>query len=254
MAKRDALLNQNITREIAHMDFVFNDADNEVAQEMIREINTLGYEFHYLAEIETYKIPGSGCIISKYINRFSEEATRAYLVAQIIADSDNVKDCERTVLQLYLHFKSSNDYISEPGVPAPAHIYVRYDNAFKNLRPKKLKDELLTLVSNPRDAFYLPLTTRMLASWKLPGLKDLLVSFLDDSVVTAQSVGIREDSGVFYPSLEFMRRELKFTAIDGLKYYSSAETISLIKQRAIDSDLDIKLAAKKALKAMEKGR
>lgn len=250
MVKKDTLLDLSIKREIARTDFVFNDKDNEVAQEMIREINALGYDFHYLAEIESYKIPGSGNIILKYINKFSEEATRAYMIAQMV--SDRIQDCGKVVLQLYLHFKSSSAYISKPGTPSPAHIYVRYDNAFNALKPKKLKDELLRLAFNPRDAFYLPLTMRMLASWRLPALKNLLISYLNDSTVTAQSVGIYEGDGIFYPSLESIKHELKFTAIDGLKYYPSTETISFIEQLTADSDLNIKMAAKKTLEKIKK--
>lgn len=245
------LLQRSINDEIAYKDFIFNDADYRLLQMMISEINTLGYDVHYLAEIEAFRLPGLGEIIKKYINKYNSEATRAYLIPQMILDK--VDDCAKLVLDLYLHFKHSDEYISKPEKPAPAHIYVRYDNAFKRLKPKRLKKQLIKLVSNPRDAFYLPFTMRMLASWKEEEIKYMLISYLDESSITAESIGLYdEENRPFFPSLASVRRELKFTAIDGLRYYPSIEIMELIKPYTIDSDLDVRAAAERTVKALEK--
>lgn len=245
------LLQRGIADEIAYRDFIFNDEDYRLLQTMIAEINALGYDVHYLAEIEEFRLPKSGEIIKKYINEYISEATRAYLIPQMVIDK--VDDCAKLVLDLYLHFKDSDEYISKPEKPAPAHIYVRYDNAFKRLKPKRLKNQLIKLVSNPRDAFYLPFTVRMLASWKQEDIKYILMSYLDGSSITAGSIGLYDDENrPFYPSLAFVIRELKFTAIDGLKYYPSIEIIELIKQYTIDSDLDVRTAAKRTMRVLEK--
>ena len=153
-----------------------------------------------------------------------------------------------------MHFKSSDEYISAPNKPTPAHIYVRYDNAFNSLKPRKIKNELIKLAYNPRDAFYLPLTIRMLASWKLPELKELLISFLCDTNIKLQDIDLLEESAESFLSLENIRRELKFTAIDGLKYYPSSETITLIEKLVYDSDSDIRILAKKSLKVLTRGK
>lgn len=249
MEINSTLLKKNIEDELAYKDFVFCDSDKIIAQEMIQEINTLGYNFKYIAEIEAYEIPGSGKIISKYINQFSSETTRAYLLYHLVADK--IEKCAEYIFQLYLHFKSSDEYISQKNQPASAHIYVRYDNAFKILKPKRLKEELLRLVHNPRDAFYLPLTMRMLSSWKISEIKELLIIYLEGSEITLENVGLGDNEDGFYPNLNSIRRELKFTALEGLKYFPSVDIMELVKPYAINEDPDIKVAAKKTLKVIE---
>lgn len=250
MIKDKVLLELSIQREKTRTDFIFNDADNATARRMILEINALGYNFNYIAEIVFYKIPGSGQIVLKYVSKFTHEATRAYLISKMV--SDDIQDCEKVVLDLYLHFKSSSTYISEPGAPAPAHIYVCYDNAFKSLKPKKIKNDLTKLALNPRDAFYLPFTMRMLASWKSQEMRQILMSYIDTDWITAEDVGICNDGKEYYPPLEFIRRELKFTAIEGLKYYPSQETTDVITSLLGSGDKDIEAAVKKILKYLAK--
>ncbi len=134
--------------------------------------------------------------MAKYINRFQSESVRCYLIPQIV--SDRVKDCERLAFELYVHFKNSKEYISSPGEPSPAHIYVRYDNAFKALKLKRMKHEPTGVVSNPRDAFYLTLTVRMLASWKIPELEQICFYFLDGSCITNDSLGLPDQDTNYY--------------------------------------------------------
>lgn len=232
-------------------DYCCPEADKALLLELLDDINNcLGTDFHYLAELDAFNVRGSGEIIARYITKFSSESVRGYLVPKLV--SDKVKDCDKLILQLYLHFKLSNEYIALPGEPAPAHIYVRYDNAIKELKPKRLAKELIELAHNPRDAFYLPSTMRMLASWKMPEIKNLLISYSTNDFLTAQDVGIYDSEQPYFPSLEFMKRELKFMAIDGLKYYPSAEAKDIITSLAASTDKDIKSAAKRTLKVLTK--
>lgn len=101
---------------------------------------------------------------------------KGFLIPALVADK--IQGCDKLILQLYLHFRSSNEYIAAPGAPAPAHIYTRYDDAFRRLRPKKLSKDLVALAHSPRDAFHLPFTMRMLASRKLPEMKNVLISYV----------------------------------------------------------------------------
>jgi hypothetical protein len=218
---------------------------------MIDTINEYcGTDIHFLAEIDAYNISGSGIIMVQYLDQFQSESIRSYLIPQIV--SDRVKDCARIVLSSYLHFRNSSEYISAPNKPAPAHIYTRYDNAFRDLKPKKLKDDLLSLAYNPRDAFYLPFTMRMLASWKIPVLERVFSSYIDSSNITHEAIGLPMESENYYPPISFIRKELKFTAIDSLKYYPSESTIKLIYDCTNDQDKDICMAAKKTLHFLEK--
>lgn len=240
-----------IEREQKGLDYICPKADRELLHKLLDEINIYtGTNYHYLAELDAFNISGAGSIVAKYITEFSSEGIKGYLIPQMV--SDKIKDCDKLVFQLYMHFRLSEEYIAKPGEPAPAHIYVRYDNAFKNLKPKRLAETLVELAHNPRDAVYLPLTMRMLASWKLPEMKNLLLSYAANDSISAQDVGIHDGEQVFFPSVESIKRELTFTAINGLKYYPSAEVTDVITSLTSSSDKDIKLAAKRSLMALTK--
>ena len=244
------ILLASIEREKNGTDYICPETDKALLHELLNEINShAGTDFQYLAELDAFNIPGSGQIVARYITGFSSETVRGFLIPQIVAD--RVTDCDKQILQLYLHFKSSDEYISKPGCPAPAHIYVRYDDAFRKLKPKRLAEDLLKLAGDPRDAFYLPLTMRMLASWRLPEMYDLLIRYSSSDKLTAHDVGIYDGGDVpFYPPLEAIKRELRFTAINGLKYFPTSEAIAVIKSFAASADQDIRTAANKTLEAL----
>lgn len=249
MLKYSTLLLDSIEKEKAGMDYRCPEGDKELLADLLLEINHYaGTDLHYLAELDAFHIPGTGRIVAEYIEKFSSESVKGYLIPKLV--SDKVQECDKLILQLYLHFRSSDEYIAPPGATAPAHIYTRYDNAFRTLRPKRLSKELIALAHSLRDAFYLPFTMRMLASWKLPEMKSLLVSYAMSDLITAADVGICDDGRVYFPPLEFIKRELTFTAIEGLKNYPSEEAINVIAPLASSADNDIKAAAKKALKAL----
>lgn len=58
-------------------------------------------------------------------------------------------------------------------------IYYRYDDAFKHLKSRKIKNDLLELAYNPRDVFYLRDTMKMLSSWKNDKMEILLRQYLE---------------------------------------------------------------------------
>lgn len=251
MPNYSKVLIDSIEREKKGVDYIYPKADQKLLHILLDEINSYtDTNFHYLAELDAFNIPGAGSIVAKYITEFSSEGIKGYLISQMV--SDRIKDCDKLVFQLYMRFRTSDEYIAEPEKPAPAHIYARYDNAFKSLKPKRLAKDLIKLAHSPRDAFYLPFTMRMLASWRLPEMKDLLLSYSAKDSFSAQDVGIYDNGQQFFPPLEFMRRELIFTAIEGLKYYPSADVKEIITSFANSTDKDIKSAAKRTLTALTK--
>lgn len=246
--KINILLRLSIEEERSGKQYSCSEGDKDLLRAMMKEINScFGTKLHYLAELDHYHIKGSGEIVAKYSQSFQSESVKAYLIPQMVLDE--TQDCDLLIYQLYMHFKASDEYRAKPGKPSPAHIFVRYDNAFRRLKPKRLKAELLALASHPQDAFYLPLTMRMLASWKLPATEEILLSYLDGSKITAESVGLPPEEEHRFP---FIRRELKFTAIEGLKYYPTERNIALIRSYTNDPDKDISMAAKKTSKYWEK--
>ena len=120
------VLLDSINREKTGLDYICSDQDRAILDRMFMEINTtLNTNFHYIAEIDSFNIPGAGRIMAQYIFKFSSESIRAYLTPQIV--SDKVSGVDALVIDLYRKFKSSREYISPPNEPAPAHIYSRYD-------------------------------------------------------------------------------------------------------------------------------
>lgn len=251
MQNYSKVLIASIEREKKGLDYIYPEEDKELLHQLLDEINHYAStDFHYLAELDAFNIPGAGRIAAKYITKFSSEGIKGYLIPQMV--SDKIENCDKLVFQLYMQFRLSDKYIAEPGEPAPAHIYVRYDDAFRKLKPKRLAKDLMELARSPRDAFYLPFTMRMLASWKIPEMKSLLLSYAANDSFSAQDVGIYDSEKPYFPPLEFMKRELIFTAIAGLKYYPSAEVREIIVSFANSADKDIKSAAKRTLMALTK--
>ncbi len=245
------LLQYLVEQEIAKKEYLTSSEDRRILNEMLAEINCItGSDVHYLAELDYYTIKGAGETIKKYILLYESESVKSYLLHLLVRD--RIENSDKLIYQMYLKFKSSDEYIALPNQPARADIYVRYDNAFRQLKPKRMKTELLALSNNPRDAFYLPFTMRMLASWKIPELEAVFTSYMDSPSITAESVGLPEQSENYFPPLSFIRRELKFTAIHCLRYFPSEDTIELIINCTNDPDKDIRMAAEKSLRFIEK--
>lgn len=245
------LLYDSINDEKKGIDYICQGNDRKVLVDMLAEINMyLGTNLHYLAEIDLLDLKGSGVIMANYLDKFQSDSVRCYLAPQIAADK--VSNGAEILLRSYLHFRDSKEYISLPDTPSPAHIYTRYDNAISKLKPRKLKKDLLTIVANPRDAFYLPLTTRMLALWKVPELERVLMFFLNENNITNELVGLPRGAVDYYPPLSFIRKQLKLMGIDNLKYYPSENVVNLLNMCAKTEDKDITSAINKSLKYIKK--
>lgn len=245
-----SILNDAIRDEIAGVDYTYDEHDKEILKKMFAEINLqTGSKYNYLAEVAELAMHGTGSIMAQYIDSFDSESIRGYLIPHIV--SDRVCCSMEIVLRSYLHFRASKEFISKAGEPSPAHIYVRYDNAFKSLKPKRLATELYAIVKEPRDAYYLPLTVLMLSSWKISDMEELLLAFLDGTSITAESVGLGTDGyEKYYPSLDTIKRELRFTALAGLVHFNTERTIKAIESVVHDADKDIANAARKKLKKL----
>jgi hypothetical protein len=244
------LLNYYIEQEKAKKAYRISEHDAFVLKQMLEEINGMtGSELRFLSELALFSVKGSGETVKKYIDSFDSEEVRSYLLHHMV--SDRIKDCDKLIYNLYLHFKESSNYIPPPGQPGPLAIYGSYDNAFRRLKPKRIKKELLSLAYNPRDAFYLSFTMRMLASWRIPELECLFTSYVDGTNVTPESVGLPTQFDNYYPPFSFIKRQLRFTGIYSLKYYPSESTIKLMENCINEPDKDICSAAKSAMNYIE---
>lgn len=235
------VLQHMIEQEKQGLYYLGDSSDQKMLNEMLAMINKdKDLNLQYLVELDAFHVKGAGEIVAKYITRFSSELIRACLLSQIVLDK--VKDGDKIILELYNHFKRSKEYI----LPSSTYVYVRYDNAFSKLRSKRIKEELLKLVKNPRDVYYLPLTTKMLASWKIPELKSILLEYASLESVVARSYGYWMN----LDDLEFTNKQLVFTVIAALKYYPEEDVIKVLKEFSQHSNPDVRQASKKVLSGL----
>jgi len=237
-------------RERTYQDYIYNDDDKLILHEMLLEVNQFaGTNFEYLAELVNFSIKGTGEIFVKYISRFSSESTRAYLIYQIAADK--VPNCDKLLLELYKHFQKSDWYIGSPG-KSPVHIYARYDTAFKRIPLRQISHDLIEVISNPLDAYYLPLTVRKLASYKLPEMEPILWSYVNETYPELTGHCLSEDIEVYNRYTQSIKERLKKTGIEGLKYYPSEKVQELFLHYVNGADPALRHDAIKYLKFWEK--
>ncbi len=240
------VLQASIEREKNGIGYIYSEQDRNILKLMLNELNlALNSNFQYLAELALQNLVGAGKIFVKWIEKFSSHTIKSILLQQIIIDK--VKDSDFLALRLYNDFKNSNEYIAQKETTAPAHIYIRYDNAFSKLKSQRIQNELLNLMKFPRDAFYLPFTFRMLLSKKLPELEHILISYLDEKNLTCDLLGVDNSDG-YYPPITFIQRELKFSCIYGLRFYPSQNTLKILGDFLNTNDTDIKEATRKTIK------
>lgn len=240
MKGMQSVLRSSIEREKAGLDYCYGPEDRERLQEMLEEGNRkLGTNLYYLAEIDAYDLAGAGEIFCRYIDGFQSESVRAYLLPQIIADK--VPGCDALLLRLYRHFQSSPEFLPVNG-RLPAHIYVRYDNAFRKRKPKKLEAELLTLAQDPVSFFYLPFTMELLARWRAPSMAGLLLAY--GSGKAQLPAAFRQ--GLSERQLAFAERQIRFTVIACSSYFPTEAVAELVEGFARQGDPDLCQAVEKA--------
>lgn len=241
-------IQDQIYKEQHQIDYLYDSGDRALLQELFSCLNrTLGSDYHYLAEIAYQCVPGGSSIVQSFFDRFSSEGVRAYLLPQLLLDKP--LSCDKAVYNGYLRFKNSDAYIAEKGTPAPAHIYASYDNAFKALKPKRLQNELICFANCPRDVVYLPFTMKMVASWRPPDFEKLIIRYLSATKMTQREFGGSIDS---LPNLDYMRKQVLFTAISCAAFYPSERIIELLQGFLNDEDENIRFSSQKALKKIEK--
>lgn len=251
MAVYGKVLQDLIDGEKQGKGYPYSHKDRLTLDDMFNELNCYaGTSFHYMAELDVYDIAGSGTIIARYLWRLETQTARAFLIPQLV--SDRIKDCDKLVLDLYLDYKKSDVCTLDPAHGRSTAVNARYDNAFRRLKPKRLKRELLNLAANPQDAYRLPFTMQMLASWKLPEMYDILLRYANSENTTPEQLGFMADTQERRQHIESIKRDLQFVAIGGLKYYPTPNTIQILSEFLRSPDKDIVLAARKTLKSLEK--
>lgn len=239
--KASIILSMRMKNEL--LDFPSSFEDRNVLNSLLEEINvTHETSFCTIAELASLSISGVGKIIAKYISQFSSKFIKMELLHHMV--TDKIENCGKILLRLYSDYK-----LKVFGMPQyhPC-METAYDNAFWRLRSKRIKNELAVLVSNPIDAFALPFTIRMLASWRVKELREILIEYLE-----IQDSAMGEDLQK-YDNFDFICRELRFSALDCFKYYSSDEAGEIFNRYSENNDADVQRCAKDSLAYMLRNR
>ncbi len=245
MKTKNIILLESIRDEKLKRDFCYSKHDKKILNKIFKQISDeLSINVKYLCELYFLEIPGCGSIINQYIREFESETVKAYIVHHIV--DDRIKDCERILLNLYYSYKKSSEYIGVSKCYSP-FISVIYDNLFKQLKPKTIAHELIELGENPFDYFSLPLTMRMVASWKMYEMYELSVLYLSEDISYIDNFLAKNHNNDWRPTPHFIKRQITFTAIDNLKYFQSNDSYKILKKLSNNTDDDIRYLAKKFL-------
>ncbi len=250
MVDNRTILQAEIMREKNRTAFITCDEDDAVLKEMLQKINAFGYSFQYLAELVNYKIDDKAArVIERFINRFLREGPRGYLVGKL---DINTRENTALIIELYHHFQNSAEYISGAGMPAPSHIYTRYDNAFRKVKQQSYLLGIAELLRTPRDICYLPLTVDYLSRRNVITPENLFKWYNNADTITSADIGLPDDNATYYPPVSYFRRQIKFEVIRSLQYYPSSTSLALLNECTNCGDFDLAASAKKSLKAMQK--
>lgn len=242
--------------------YTFLGDDKNVVRRMCDEINETypdyPYKFNYLTEIERIGLPvGAGTILMKYIHQFESETCRAALLPSVYPDRKIIPGLDRTILDLYYHFRASSFYLLSPGrtperpVVGSGHIYIAYDNALKWATTRKTLPEVLELLKCRREVYILSITERTIAKkWAPPELGEIMAAHLLNTSVTKSDVCLPE-TGICLPNFEHLVEQTCFNAIDCLRYYPSKENLEIIRGYINHKNKELGKYAEKKAKVIE---
>lgn len=205
----------------------YSNKDKTILSEFCSEINfSCNEDIHYLAELDEYYYPGAAEIIVKYLNLFETEEIKSYLIRQIaFSKMDNASI---VILELYNHCKTTKEYLKND-YDTIFTIGCNYDWCFKKIKPKDIKRELLGLVSNPRDAFNLSSTVKMISSWNMLEMEYILKTYLLGGEFDNSEFCVYEKNADSIDLAEFMKSTLIYLGLYGLRYYPSEENLEIVK-------------------------
>ncbi len=208
--------------------FDFSDNDRILLSELCSLINKeLNYDVHYISQLYLYNYYGSGYFIDNYIEKFESEKIKSYLSRQIVGEK--VENCARKIMNLYLHFKTSDEYKT---LDRDINFItcLNYDWDFMELRSKKIKKELLELACNLRDAVYLMGTMKMLSTWRLPEMEIIAKKYLEIEKYTYNDFYINENDPLRDESLRVFKEDLKELGVYCLRYYPTEENKKIVEK------------------------
>ena len=195
--------------------------DYELADKLIEEINTLGYNFKYLTDFNWYKVADKRIvdILKKYILNFNNLGISEDLLN--LVSHKGFFEATQMVLDLY-------ELIKERLNPKYQCECAGCDNALHDIADRRFESQFLEYYKSETDAVRLSLTMELLGKWKNEQAK--LISL----------VHLKSDN-----------REVVFTALDVIKYFKGDKICKeAVSPLCHSKDKDIASLAKKVIKKL----
>lgn len=247
-----AVLNFMITEELRDGKNWYSQADWITFREMLGEVNRkLGTNMIYWSEFSYLRLEGAEEILVEYMDRFESEGIRSEIAFQVCSNPKTKN--ELSPLDAYLMLRKSKLYGFHCDFAEQFVTTNCYDNAILRQKPKKRKYELLDILSNPLDAALLPLTARMVASWKMPEMEPILWKYADDEYLESLDFGLSdEEKIVFQKQIDGHKRSIRFLGYQGLKYYPSEKVDELYQKLLLSEDRAYRDCAKKCMRYLDR--
>ncbi len=139
-----------------------NRHDINMINRMLAEINQLGYNFKFAADLIYREISDMNILrkVQKYIGCFEDEGISAELIS-VIGIKSNIEATE-TIISNYENSSSENKQ-KQAGF---------YDNALYRIKDKRYIEKYLEFMLNDEDFIRLPLVMTLLARWNIPQAKE----------------------------------------------------------------------------------
>lgn len=208
--------------------------DQLIMNELIRDINnSCQVKIRGFSDLCDSYIKGAGLIVAKHINRFHSHLIRSSLIFHLVGNKkyecERVNGCEQIIWTLLGEYRDSVVFVDNS-------IMMEYDSAFAQLKSKRLLNPLLTLAQNPYLFSFFPQTMKMLARWKNPSMKKVVMDyFTKPELIKAQIAmslnRICDDSDPILQR-EYSRWDShgQYTVIICLRYYPSTQVLGKLIQ------------------------
>lgn len=193
--------------------------DYHLIDNLIMDINQLGYSFKFEADLRWREIKDRRIIpiLERYLLQF-ENIDRAEDLVGIVGH-EGFNEATPLVINLYQKIKKQGQKFQCAGC----------DNALYNIKDKGYIGKYLEFAKNEEDVMRLPLTMTMLAKWNIPELKEYFLNYINSQ-----------------------NRDLKFISIECLSYFNNDIMVLESLKKSLDTvDKDIIKAIKKAIKKLK---
>lgn len=213
------LYNDSVQKEIFARKNKNHLYDYSLMDDLIQELNELGYNFTYATDLTYYTLTDKRTIpiFKKFIPKFEDIGFSMSLIPHICYSGN--KDCAKFLIEFCLSCEKQGKM--------SVATYNCFDNALCKIKCREYITEYLSLISPPihRDKFYFLM--ELLSKWEIKEAIPIIIKRLECD-------------------------KLKQPAIKALGNYSDLELLSILEVYAASKNSAISNSAKKAMQKIQK--